>query len=454
VDFRVGGGQITAPSNSPNLTRHWNLGGAAGNGQTPTNILFAQSRIRASFNAKNLFWLIATNSLNVSATLSFNINGSASSNLTITVAATTTGIVEDLDGTDALVANDLVCWQITVPAGTGTIATALYSIVLSHAGTVSIMGTGNPGAGGEGYAPFGSFGATGSGVTEAERRMPYYSSAVFSNLFIHVSVNTRDGATTLVSRVNSGAGAMTLTIGAAATGQFEDVDNSDVISFGDFFATYSVIGGSSGTFTYQTISFHSTRGHTYSHIGAGALSSLTYGAIGSGTQLSTTEADTQVITRLGTSYLRYLSTQLSANTRDATTTCALRRNGSSVITISIGAGATGTISELDTVVTLADTDKINFMFDASPGTTGSVSFRSISVHQVLPNDLEGFRFRNDDGSESTASWLAAQDANLTRDKALTTRLRTLVDTYIDTPSEAATLQWRKVGDPDSEWRTV
>lgn len=42
-------------------------------------------------------------------------------------------------------------------------------------------------------------------------------------------------------------------------------------------------------------------------------------------------------------------------------------------------------------------------------------------------EQEGFRFRDDDGSETTATWLANQDTNITRAKSTNTRLRLLLN---------------------------
>jgi len=42
-------------------------------------------------------------------------------------------------------------------------------------------------------------------------------------------------------------------------------------------------------------------------------------------------------------------------------------------------------------------------------------------------EQEGFRFRADDGSQTTATWLATQDTNITRARGLNTRLRFLVN---------------------------
>ncbi len=59
---------------------------------------------------------------------------------------------------------------------------------------------------------------------------------------------------------------------------------------------------------------------------------------------------------------------------------------------------------------------------------------------------EGYRWRDDDGSETTASWLASQDSNITRATAVTTRLRTLVDTSGDAPTNQYQLEYKLSSD--------
>lgn len=65
-----------------------------------------------------------------------------------------------------------------------------------------------------------------------------------------------------------------------------------------------------------------------------------------------------------------------------------------------------------------------------------------------------FRWRNDDGTEATATWLQSENTNTSRSININTRLRIQVDTGGDTGSTQFALQWRKVGDPDWEWRDV
>lgn len=67
-------------------------------------------------------------------------------------------------------------------------------------------------------------------------------------------------------------------------------------------------------------------------------------------------------------------------------------------------------------------------------------------------EQEGFRWRDDNGSETTATWLASQDTNITRAKLTTTRLRMLINASGDPASQRYKLRYRRVG--DSGWRDL
>lgn len=69
-------------------------------------------------------------------------------------------------------------------------------------------------------------------------------------------------------------------------------------------------------------------------------------------------------------------------------------------------------------------------------------------------EQEGHQFRDDDGSESGATDLGAQDSDIESGKEENRRLRMLSDATGDPPSHAVTLQYRLVGDPASEWESV
>lgn len=67
-------------------------------------------------------------------------------------------------------------------------------------------------------------------------------------------------------------------------------------------------------------------------------------------------------------------------------------------------------------------------------------------------EQEGFRFRNDDGTEATATWQAAQDTTVTLPPGQRVRLRLLVNAGGDPASSQYELQYRKVG--AAAWRNL
>lgn len=81
------------------------------------------------------------------------------------------------------------------------------------------------------------------------------------------------------------------------------------------------------------------------------------------------------------------------------------------------------------------------------------------VHQALfkPDtglgiDQDGFRFRNDDGSETTATWAAAQNGTMTAGTMVNRRLRFLLQATADPAASQFRLEYRKSG--TTPWRTV
>ncbi len=73
---------------------------------------------------------------------------------------------------------------------------------------------------------------------------------------------------------------------------------------------------------------------------------------------------------------------------------------------------------------------------------------------VAASEQEGFRFRNDNGSETTATWRQSQDVDDTVGKTQTIRLRILVNATGDLPSAAYRLEYKETADAAAEWRPV
>jgi len=79
------------------------------------------------------------------------------------------------------------------------------------------------------------------------------------------------------------------------------------------------------------------------------------------------------------------------------------------------------------------------------GASGGWMASHIALARVVA-DQEGFRGRNDDGSESTATWIAAQDTDFNATLDTNFRLRFLLNGLQDPPSTAYQVEYRKSGE--------
>lgn len=90
--------------------------------------------------------------------------------------------------------------------------------------------------------------------------------------------------------------------------------------------------------------------------------------------------------------------------------------------------------------------------------TGTISYWQRGLPVLAPSGAPPgmtqtrYRWRNDDGSESGASWAAEESTELARAAGITSRLRVQVDASGDPPAQSLRLQYRKLG--DSQWFEV
>jgi len=91
----------------------------------------------------------------------------------------------------------------------------------------------------------------------------------------------------------------------------------------------------------------------------------------------------------------------------------------------------------------------------TPDATGVIGvsvFATYTPSAAVALDQTHYRFRNDDGSETTATWAAAEDTPISLAKNTPVRLRVEIGATGDPASAAYKLQYRKVG--DSTWRDI
>jgi hypothetical protein len=108
-------------------------------------------------------------------------------------------------------------------------------------------------------------------------------------------------------------------------------------------------------------------------------------------------------------------------------------------------------------LTLGATDDAQVYWKSDDTTSRTAKDRTLVLIEepsTAAYDQEGYRWRDDDGSESGASWLIGQDLNITRAKNTNTRLRVIVDiTTGDPGSEQYQLEFREKGSGDP-WKKI
>ena len=180
---------------------------------------------RTAGTLSNLWIVVVANSL-AASTLTSRING-ANGNLSVSITATTTGTFEDTTNTDAIAAADLLNTQLVAGAGGGsltyTIVGALFlptttgDTLTKHGEVFQEVRTG--GALTRYYEIQGG-GSNGGSATEADVKYRIRTAGTWKNLNVKVTANTRAGATTYRSRVNTANGNQLISVAAAATGVF------------------------------------------------------------------------------------------------------------------------------------------------------------------------------------------------------------------------------------------
>lgn len=118
--------------------------------------------------------------------------------------------------------------------------------------------------------------------------------------------------------------------------------------------------------------------------------------------------------------------------------------GSAVLGIGVGPASNALVPAYDFEGTVRGGSSTDIGFDQRIGYV-------VPTPAVL--EFEGFRFRNDDGTEITATWKSAQNANASFASAVNARLRVTINCTSGGPlTQRLRLQGRKVG--DANWKDV
>lgn len=203
-------------------------------------------------------------------------------------------------------------------------------------------------------------------TTEADRKIKLRAGGVMSLLHVVVSANTiATSATTVRTRINAGNGSQSVSVGAGATGSFQDTVNTDTIAAGNDFDFQVVTPNTSGSITVTEANtlFAATSNSVSDFVarnGTSTGSSVTlFNVISGGAIGLTTEADSQVkFPTAGT--LKHLYSEVITNAMPNTTTIRTRKNGADgTQALSIATITTGQFEDTSNTDTIAVNDLVN-----------------------------------------------------------------------------------------------
>ena len=139
---------------------------------------------------------------------------------------------------------------------------------------------------------------------------------------------------------------------------------------------------------------------------------------------------------------------ITSTANSITTTCATDASGSNTVSstsqTSVNLNNSGSTCFGSDRAAGASTVTHTWTFGGASTAKLMIGF-SVDAAPTATADQEGFRFRNDDGSETSATWAASQDTDKTAPLATNLRLRMLVNATLDLASAAFTLRYQKNG---------
>jgi len=336
-------------------------------GATEANM---QVTYRTAGTLSKLWVKVQTNSVNGNTTITVRKNA-ADGNMTVTFPASTTGIMRDTTNTDSVAAGDKLNFKIVSAGSSGNIKFFAASTVFSATTNTAIRHGGYPQ-----YSPgfdsatyyFPIAGDPAANPTESNSKFDVNSAGTLKNLFVNVTFNARTSTTTIKSRVNGADGNLVVSIGAAATGIFEDTANSDTLAANDdvnFSLTMGAGAGESIALYGPSVDIVTTTNKFHVITSYAPATGLGLGAgyhyIGGTLQeAKTAVANAQIECNLYAKASN-LFVNVVSNALTVATTIDLYLNGAATaLTLSVGAGASGQFEDATNVVSLCPTDLLAY----------------------------------------------------------------------------------------------
>ena len=348
----------------------------------------AQSLIRQSYTAKNLYCYVTTYTGTISTVLTGRDSGA---NGALTLTPTFVGVWEDTTNTMTLATGDLFNTQM-VATGIGhgeAFAMSTVALTLEHVSdNIGILlasreslGTYNSTVS---YSP--SAGSLTITTTEARVQRTVETAATLAKLFGYCGGGVSPVGPVFSTRVNAVNGAQS--IAPSAVGSYEDTSNTDTIAVGDEI-DYSGVT-TSGSFYMllgQVQSSSSALQHVFIATTSVAAGNDIFIPLEGGAASST--EDHIYVTMRTTNVLKNAFAYVSDYSLNATPTLRLRVN-STDNALGVSPTTTGVWEDTSNTYTLVATDEANGNIDCSAASSGSITTRLFSVEETQPPPAASF----------------------------------------------------------------
>ncbi len=345
----------------------------------------------------SLFTIVMNTNTRGASTATVRLNGAAG-NQSVSIGASATGTFQDTTHTDAVNAGDKVAYQIVTGAGGSTFDDRLTLCLFDPSPlTVSILAyVSLPNLSTASQTTFYGVtgGASGAITTESTIQTKLRSPGTLKNFMFSVASNARTTATTANSRVNGANGNLAISVGASATGFFEDTTNSDALNVGDLIDFAVTTGTGAGTITGGVLKAELVTADGSFLLGESSsaqtlAANLTrYMPFGAASERDATESLVQqqaLYPFVGS----MLQITIAANSLTAASTFSSRKNGAAGNqSISIGSGATGLFEDTVNQDVYAASDLLSCqLVTGATGTTITPTAHSMRGYiQVFDDD--------------------------------------------------------------------
>lgn len=376
------GGRIGS-AQSFNTTTYYTIGGA--NNSATEDLMKVKYNVAGVFSYLQI--IIDANTIATSAsTFRLRVNN-ADVNLTISIAAGTSGKFEDVANTDTISASDGCNIKCTTPNTSGSLTLGSGCIIFNATTNTFFRllnnGWGLSTASSTRYSILHGAGA----VSTTESLMTAIMEATYTgqNLAVYISSNPRTTTTTYRTRKNSANGGMSVSVTTGATGLFEDNSNTDSLVSTDTYNYQIVTGTGTGNIvnSYMSVGMVSSASKSMTMAGSAGGTGVnanvtTYFNIG-GTGIASTTETNRALKAGETFTLSNMSMKVSANTASVTTTVTMRVELAAVTQVlSIATTLTGTFEDTTHTDNVVASDRFDYEV-AVPAGSGTITFRHIAM---------------------------------------------------------------------------